>query len=190
MRGSRSLVLAAFLLAAAAPPSSAEAALNAYLTLKGQKQGQLKGGVIQKGRENSLRVLAVSHSIVSPRDQASGQATGKRQHKPMVVRVELDRAAPLLHQALVSNESFSELTLRFWAPQVGKVGAGAGAETNTYTVRLTNAALSEIKTIHAEDPKVPDTIELSFTYQKIEWIWNDGGITATDDWEGGKSKGL
>ena len=21
------------------------------------------------------------------------------------------------------------------------------------------------------------------TYQKIEWTWNDGGITAGDDWE-------
>jgi hypothetical protein len=21
------------------------------------------------------------------------------------------------------------------------------------------------------------------TYQKIEWTWNDGGVTANDDWE-------
>jgi type VI secretion system secreted protein Hcp len=25
--------------------------------------------------------------------------------------------------------------------------------------------------------------EWSFTYQKIEWTWLDGGITASDDWE-------
>ena len=25
--------------------------------------------------------------------------------------------------------------------------------------------------------------EIAFTYQKIEWTWNDGGIMATDDWE-------
>jgi len=24
------------------------------------------------------------------------------------------------------------------------------------------------------------------TYEKIEWTWNDGGITADDDWEARK----
>jgi type VI protein secretion system component Hcp len=24
--------------------------------------------------------------------------------------------------------------------------------------------------------------ETKLTYQKIEWTWNDGGITATDSW--------
>jgi type VI secretion system secreted protein Hcp len=24
--------------------------------------------------------------------------------------------------------------------------------------------------------------EVSFTYQKIQWIWTEGGITAQDDW--------
>lgn len=37
-----------------------------------------------------------SHSaIVSPRDSASGQATGKRQHKPIRLRTYYDQAAPL-----------------------------------------------------------------------------------------------
>ena len=25
--------------------------------------------------------------------------------------------------------------------------------------------------------------EVSLTYQKIEWTWNEGGISASDDWE-------
>jgi len=25
--------------------------------------------------------------------------------------------------------------------------------------------------------------EITFTYQKIEWVWKDGNITAMDDWE-------
>lgn len=47
-------------------------ALNAYLKLKGQKQGDIKGSVTQKGRENKIMVIAVSHEVVSPRDMASG----------------------------------------------------------------------------------------------------------------------
>ena len=52
-------------------------ALNAYLKLTGQKQGDIQGGVTQKGREGKIMVIAVSHEIVSPRDANSGQATGK-----------------------------------------------------------------------------------------------------------------
>ncbi|HNC96714.1 MAG TPA: type VI secretion system tube protein Hcp, partial [Myxococcota bacterium] len=57
-------------------------ALQAYLTLKGQKSGEVKGSVTQKGREGKIGVIAVSHSIVSPRDPQSGLPTGQRQHKP------------------------------------------------------------------------------------------------------------
>ena len=38
----------------------ADAALNAYLKLKGQKQGEIKGSVTQKGREGAIAVIAVS----------------------------------------------------------------------------------------------------------------------------------
>lgn len=188
MRGPRSFVLA-LLVAVAVPWHSADASLNASLKLKGATQGDIKGGVIQKGREDSLRVLTVSHSVQSPRDPASGLATGKRQHKPLVLTVELDRAAPLLYRALTSNEKLSEVMIRFWSPSAN-AKVGVGVESNSHSLRLVNAGLAEIKLIKSDDPKQPDTLELSFTYQKIEWIWVDGNITAGDDWEAVKSKGL
>ena len=58
-------------------------ALNAYLTLKGQKQGAINGPVTQKGRENSIAVHAFGNEIDSPRDAATGLPTGKRIHKPV-----------------------------------------------------------------------------------------------------------
>ena len=60
-------------------------ALNAYLKLKGQKQGDIKGSVTQKGREGKIMVIAASHDVLSPRDAASGLPTGKRMHKPFVI---------------------------------------------------------------------------------------------------------
>ncbi len=36
-------------------------ALNAYLKLTGQKQGDIKGSVTQKGREGKIMVIAASH---------------------------------------------------------------------------------------------------------------------------------
>jgi type VI secretion system secreted protein Hcp len=160
-------------------------ALNAYLKLKGQKQGDIKGSVIQKGREGKIMVIAVNHQIISPRDAASGQATGKRQHKPFVITKEIDKSTPLLYNALVNNENITTWELQFFTAK--KTGSGAGAETNHYTVKLTNTSIADIKSIMLNN-KNPDLAhyaeyeEIAFTYQKIEWIWMDGGITAMDDW--------
>jgi type VI secretion system secreted protein Hcp len=171
----RSLVVAGSVLGVAlAPLAEAEAALNAYLKLKGQKQGDIKGSVAQKGREGAIKVIAVSHEILSPRDAASGLPTGKRQHKPLVITKELDKSSPLLFQALVQNENFPSLELTVF-------GINAkGIEAPEYTIKLTNAKLSAVRMVQVGDKMAQ---EVSFTYQKIEWTWVDGGITAMDDWE-------
>lgn len=162
-------------------------ALNAYLKLKGQKQGEIKGSVTQKGRENKIMVIAVSHEVLSPRDSASGQATGKRQHKPFVITKELDKSSPLLYKALINNENISEWELQFWTPQVA-AATGVGAERQHYTVKLQNARICDIKfsMLNNRNPELvrfAEYEEIAFTYQKITWTWNDGGITSEDNWE-------
>ena len=162
-------------------------ALNAYLKLKGQKSGEIKGSVTQKGRENKIMVIAVSHEIISPRDAASGLPTGKRMHKPFVITKELDKSSPLLYNMLTMNENIPEWELQFWTPQLKAVG-GTGTEIQHYTIKLTNANIASINFRMANN-KHPDLMkfaeyeEVAFTYQKIEWSWTDGGITAMDDWE-------
>ena len=62
-----------------------------------------------------------------------------------------------------------------------------GSEVNHYTVRLTNATIIDIRSIMLNN-KVPENLkmplmeEVGFVYEKIEWTWVDGGITATDNW--------
>jgi type VI secretion system secreted protein Hcp len=163
-------------------------ALNAYLKMKGQKTGDIKGGVTQKGREDKIMVIAVSHEIISPRDAASGLPTGKRMHKPLVITKELDKSSPLLASMLVTNENVSAWELQFWAPQKQAPGTGTGAEVQNYTIKLTNANIASISFRMANN-KHPDLMkfaeyeEVAFTYQKITWTWKEGGITASDDWE-------
>ena len=162
-------------------------ALNAYLHMKGQKQGEIKGSVTQKGRENKIMVIATNHEIVSPRDAASGLPTGKRMHKPFVITKELDKSSPLLYQMLCTNENVSEWELQFWTPQM-KAATGSGMETQHFTVKLTNANIASIHAVmpnnkHPDLMKYAEYEEIAFTYQKIEWTWKEGGITAGDDWE-------
>lgn len=159
-------------------------ALNAYLKIVGQKQGQIKGSVIQKGREDKIAVIAVTHEIISPRDAASGLPTGKRMHKPIVITKELDKSSPLLYNALVNNENITEWELQFWRHSP----SATGTEYQNYTIKLTNANILFID-FRMDNNKHPDLMKYSeyeiiaFTYQKIAWHWNEGGIAAMDDWE-------
>ena len=162
-------------------------ALQAYLNLKGQKQGEIKGSVTQKGREGKIAIIAVSHEIISPRDPASGLPIGKRMHKPFVVTKELDKSSPLLYNALVNNENIPDWQLQFWTPQI-KATTGTGSEVQHYTVKLTNANVASIafrmaNNKHPDLMKFAEYEEVAFTYQKVGWTWNDGGISAEDDWE-------
>jgi len=162
-------------------------AMMAYMTAKGQKAGAIKGSITQKGREDSVGVIAVSHQIISPRDPQSGLATGQRQHKALVVTKELDKSSPIFYNALCTNEGLSEVIIKFWTPQT-KAGSAQGQEVQHYTIKLTNATVSAIDFTmanikHPETQKLNEYEAISFNYQKIEWTWNDGGISAGDDWQ-------
>src|SRR5258706_6184020 len=156
-------------------------ALNAYLRLKGQKQGDIKGSVTQKGREGKIAVIAVSHEIISPRDAASGLPTGKRMHKPFVITKELDQSSPLLYNVLVNNENITDWELQFWR------AAATGMEEQHYTVRLTNANIASIdfRMLNNKNPdlsRYAEYEEIAFTYQKISWTCVNAGISTADYW--------
>jgi type VI secretion system secreted protein Hcp len=156
-------------------------AQNAYLKVKGSKQGDIKGSVTRKGLEGQIQVIAVMHEITSPRDAASGQATGKRQHKPIVITKEIDRSTPLLRQALVTNEHLTDWLLQFFKTMPD------GAERCYFTIKLTDASIASASFVmpNTENPattRIPEYEDVVFTYRKIEWTWTDGGITAQDDW--------
>jgi len=71
--------------------------LDAELTMIGP-QGPVRGGSGQRDGA-AIRVLEVRHPLVSPRDEATGQATGKRRHAPIAITKDIDRSSPVLASA-------------------------------------------------------------------------------------------
>jgi len=158
--------------------------LYIYLTLKGQKQGTIKGGVTQKGREDTIQVQYLQSKITSPRDAASGLPTGKRQHEPLVFRKMMDKSTPKLLSALVTNENLTSAQFKFYST------SKLGTEVNSFNIDLLNASIASHNFYHPDTMDAgaggtaPDSLEeLTLTYQKITWTYVDGGITADDDWE-------
>ena len=161
-------------------------AFEAYLLIKGTKQGQFKGESTNPRRKDWIEVLAFSYEVISPRDQQSGLASGKRQHKPVVIRKQWGAATPQLLQALVNNEVLESVTFEF-----EKVGAD-GKEYVYHTIKLTNATVSDdaLYTPICECQPSPqnesDSRELervAFTFQKIQITNVDGQTSYADDWE-------
>ena len=162
--------------------------LNAYFEeVTGEKQGKFKGGVIQKGREGWIEIIASNHSIKSPRDSASGQATGKRQHEPLRARMYYDQSLPMWYNALVYNESLKSVTIDYFSANKLGTAGGAGVETLTYQVKLTNAFVSriELEMLNNKNPELTryeTMLVVELVYQKIEGTWKLGNKVWSDDW--------
>lgn len=141
------------------------------MTIEGTKQGVFPGA-----KAGGIAGLRFSYDVKSPRDVASGLATGKRQHGPVVVTKLVGTASPQLFQALTANELLKSVAIELPA------GEGAG-----YTVKLTNATVSEVKqyteTLNGQAAVLED---VSFTFQKIEVEDRGTRSMAMDDWMAGR----
>jgi type VI secretion system secreted protein Hcp len=148
----------------------------AYLTIKGAKQGDIKGDVTEKGKEGTIAANSVSFQIDTPIDPASGTTTGKRQHQPITITKLIDQAAQKLCQALFNNEALT-VTIAFWRKDGDK---------QYFTIMLENAIVAGTTFTSPEslDPATAAPYQkVQLAYQKITLTWIDGGITAQDSWK-------
>ena len=153
--------------------------MASVVTITGAKQGTFKGeGIKVTETDNRIPVLDFGYEVISPRDAGSGQASGKRQHRPITFVKMWGPATPQIFQALVSNELLKSVLFEFTRSDA------AGKETVFQTVKLTNASVSGFKEYTQPNGKggTDDFDLVSLTFQKIEITNNDGKTTASDDW--------
>jgi type VI secretion system secreted protein Hcp len=151
-----------------------------FVSIKGQKQGEFKG---ESGKNpSSIPILGFDYAFTSPRDPATGQATGRRQHKPITIIKEWGAASVQLFQAAVTNEVLNPVVITQM-----RVGPD-GKESVYMEIRLTDAVISGIQI----DPQVLDDepvwtdheIErVEFTFRKIEIEDRVNKSSVSDDWE-------
>ncbi|MDB5101997.1 MAG: Hcp family type secretion system effector [Cyanobacteria bacterium RYN_339] len=157
-------------------------ATTIFVTITGATQGAFKGGVASGDHKGQTAATGFSYEVSSPRDAASGMASGKRMHKPICISKEWDAASPQLMQALATNENLSTVSIDFVTANL------IGKQTTQYTVKLTNASLASLTQASGDliSDKTPTDSgtreELAFTFQKIEFKAIAGKTTATDDW--------
>lgn len=158
-----------------------------YVTIKGKTQGAFKGESKRTAHAEKISGLSYSHSIKSPRDIATGQASGKRQHGPITITKEWGPSTPQLFQALTTNEQLDSVLFEFFRT------TPEGVEEVYHKITLTNATVSQIEYTTGSGESAGtakttadyDTHELeriSFTYERIDTESLIGKTAATDDW--------
>ena len=166
------------------PPAPSN--VPAFATVTGIRTGNFKGEGAQ-GASGRIPFQSFDYEVISPRDIATGQASGKRQHKPIHIVKEWGASSPQFLQALVSNETLKTVTLEF-------TKVNPNGEVYVYqTIKLTNATVTSIHQFTAQQDAAsasnkrvasgsPWLEDIAFTFQRIELTNNDGKTMFVDDW--------
>jgi type VI secretion system secreted protein Hcp len=154
-------------------------AVEIFIAVEGTKQGKFKGESTVKQFTGQSRVLKFSYSVVSPRDVSSGQASGKRQHKAVVITREPGAASPQFFTALVTNEVLKSVVIQFRSGN-----ATTGINQLQQIMTLTNANISDFRQYVGDDGRWLE--DVAFTFQQIKIENKPGATSALDSWIAGR----
>ena len=147
-----------------------------YIAVEGTKQGKFKGESPVMAFKDQSRVLKFSYSVLSPRDVSTGQARGKRQHKPIVITREPGAASPQFFTALVTNEALKPVVIRFLRGNV-KTGVNELQQIITLTKAI------KLPVMRGDDGRWLE--DVAFTFQQIQIENRPGKTMAADSWPAG-----
>ncbi|HUK16627.1 MAG TPA: type VI secretion system tube protein TssD [Bryobacteraceae bacterium] len=144
-------------------------ATQIYMSIRGAVQGKFKGS---SSKEGGIPVLNFSMGMSSPRDASTGQASGKRQHKPLKLSVPWGNWSPQIFSAMTTNEVLLTVALQ----------VNGGSNRTCEVIKLTNATVTDLET-HAGSSGLASQVQaVSFDYEKVS-IGTVQHTTAVDDWE-------
>lgn len=120
-----------------------------------------------------------AESVRSPRDAASGLATGKRLHKPITMSFTYHPTTAGFLSHLKEGAVLDQCDIEVYDDANGK-------ETLLFTVRLTGALVAACDVELADskaagDPVRIGDVKLGITYSKVSWVI-DGRVSYEDDW--------
>jgi type VI secretion system secreted protein Hcp len=165
-------------------------AYEAYLAIKGERQGQIRG---QSGKW--IPLVSFNLEVTSPRDASTGQASGKRQHKPITVGVSWGNWSPQIFSALTANEALTLVKLDIRGSKSDdwlrlknaaitnlQMSSKGGSAVQEITFEYETIEMGKGKQTTAKD-SWSELVKVAFVYQKITFTYNLSKTAAADDWE-------
>lgn len=134
-----------------------------FMTVEGNK-GKFLGSTEEEGKQKDyIEITGYEYDILS--QNYPGQASGRRQNKPVTVTKLIDKSTPQFFEALTTNEELKEITIQFFSEY-------PTTEAH-YSITLKNCTIGEIK-----QELFTERVSISFT----EIILNFGEVSAKDSW--------
>jgi type VI secretion system secreted protein Hcp len=160
-----------------------------YLTITNSSGSVLSTGSLsadsvatfeQASHKDEILVQALQTQVAKPIDPQSGQVTGVRQHKPVTFTKIVDRASPLLWDALCRGEQLT-CELKYYRTTSG------GKQEHYFTTKWEQCVLVDGKNYYPlalleENKAIVHMEDWSFTYKKITWEHTVAGTSGSDDW--------
>ncbi|MBV7298182.1 Hcp family type VI secretion system effector [Enterovibrio paralichthyis] len=161
-----------------------------YIAIEGKTQGNITAGaftadsvgnIYVEGHEDQMLVQAFDHIVTVPTDPQSGQPSGQRVHKPFKFTVALNKAVPLMYNALASGEMLPHVELKWYRTSV------EGKQEHFFSTILTDATIIDIdcQMPHCQDltkKEFTQLVTVSVAYRKIDWEHTVAGTSGADDW--------
>ncbi|MHA6198510.1 Hcp family type VI secretion system effector [Pseudomonas wadenswilerensis] len=162
----------------------------AYISIKGKTQGHITkdaytadsvGNIFREGHEDEILVQEIEHLITAPTDPKNGKPTGERVHQPFTFTCALNKASPMLYQALTHGEELPEVKVRWYRT------SSSGHQEFFFTTYFEDAAIVSINTVlphveNADNASYTQLITVAISYRKIGWVHNICGTEGSDDW--------
>lgn len=154
-------------------------ALPGYMSISAENQGAIEGECDLEGREGTVVVLAVSHSVKLPTD-SRGLPNGRRIHLPLTITKVIDRTSPMLYQALSDGELLTSVVIDWYRMD------GVGMEELYYRQTLNNAQITAIEFIVEDSAEIATSRaghmeKISLIYDSITWSHEVDGIEYEDN---------
>jgi type VI secretion system secreted protein Hcp len=144
-----------------------------FMEVKATKIGDIKGDAPEEDQKGKIAIFGWQYAVASPRDTASGLATGKRRHYPIQVSGKVDKATPLLFKALTTNDTVAvKIHCRGPLPE--------GGDGEIYLVETERGSIAELDHFTRGDGTM--CYRAAFTFSKITITHKLGNITGEDDW--------
>ena len=164
------------------------AAQTAYLSCVSPTQGSITAGAssavsigsfANAAHQDESTIISSSYQVSLPIDPVTGQPTGSRVHKPLILTKLVDSASPRFFQALASGARLDICTLSWYRT------SATGAQELYYSITLTNSLVTALnaKQHNALDPNnsnLPETETLALSYGAISVRHVIAGVVASD----------
>jgi len=158
-------------------------AMTVHLTLKANGEDiQGESSVTTLGREDTIECFSFDYGVQSGSESFSGRASGQRNYEPIRIVKRVDKASPLIWQALCNNAKI-EGTFKFFRPSP----AGDGTTEEFYTIEIEEARIAGIDlsspdAMGGAGQAEPPTESISFVYNNMVQTYESTGASHQDSW--------